>query len=153
MCAALYPAQQHRGDEGDRDLEDDADRELGAGEERDRMAADGQALDRLQDAEHDDLAGREASRGARRRCQRGVTAPAPASRKYKSGGAACNGDDDGEGPVPVPGRRQGAGPASGIGEGQGVVGSMGDDDASRGNDEQAGPVGLHDLSVGGERFD
>src|SRR4029077_14494635 len=107
----------------------DADRELGAGEEGSRVTTDGQALDRLQNAEHDDLAGREASRGAGERRQRGVTAPAAAGRKYESGGAARYGDDDGEGPVAVPRRRQGVGPAGGIGEGERVVGGVGDDDA------------------------
>jgi hypothetical protein len=28
---------------------------------------------------------------------------------------------------------------------------VGDDDACRGDEEQAGPIGLHDLSVGGGR--
>ena len=33
--------------------------------------------------------------------------------------------------------------ADGVGEGEGVVGGVGEDDARGGHDEQAGPVGLH----------
>ena len=77
-----------------------------------------------------------------------MAAPAPADRQSQGEHAADDSARNSEGPVAVTAGRQLAAPAGGVGEGEGVVDGVGDDDAGGGDDEEVRPTGLHDLSVG-----
>jgi hypothetical protein len=149
---ALHGAEQHGGDDGDRDLDQDAERELAAGEMGDGVGGHGQALDCLQDGEEKNLPGGQPGGSAEHRRVRPDASPASPSSDGQSDHAADDGDDHSDRPVAVPGGGQHATPAGRIRKRQRVVGGVGDHDARRGDDKQTGPVGLHNLSVRGGRL-